>query len=143
MSQLTLTHEDDPEAVDVTTLSDGLSAHAAPVLTTDSSGFEPVAVFARDANGAIRGGVYARINWEWLHVSLLWVHDELRGTGLGTQLMAEIETLAIDRGCDKAHLDTFSYQARPFYERLGYEVFAELADYPRGHSRIFMRKALS
>ena len=140
MSKLTLTRENDPASADVAALGDGLSAHATPLL--GSSGFEPVAVFAREGDGVIRGGVYARINWTWLHVSLLWVHDDRRGTGLGTELMTEIETLAIDRGCDKAHLDTFSYQARPFYEKLGYEVFAELPDYPRGHRRIFMHKSL-
>ena len=141
MSSLTLTRETDPSPADIEVLGAGLSAHATPIL--GSSGFEPVAVFARDVDGDIHGGVYGRINWEWLHVSLLWVNDERRGTGLGSELMTEIETLAIDRGCDKAHLDTFSYQAKPFYERLGYEVFAELLDYPHGHSRIFLRKTLT
>ncbi|MDP3936617.1 MAG: hypothetical protein Q8R92_00595 [Deltaproteobacteria bacterium] len=46
------------------------------------------------------------------------------------------------RRCAHAHLDTFSYQARPFYERHGYTLFATLDDYPPGHKRYFLRKAL-
>jgi hypothetical protein len=49
---------------------------------------------------------------------------------------------AIRRGCRGAYLDTFSYQARPFYEKLGYAVFGTLDDYPPGHQRFFMRKRL-
>jgi endonuclease/exonuclease/phosphatase (EEP) superfamily protein YafD len=37
---------------------------------------------------------------------------------------------------------TFSFQARPFYEKFGYEVFATLEDYPPGHRKYFLRKAL-
>ncbi len=48
----------------------------------------------------------------------------------------------MSRGCTYAHLNTFSYQARPFYEKRGYEVFAELDDYPKGHQRVFMKKCL-
>ena len=39
-------------------------------------------------------------------------------------------------------LDTFSFQARRFYEKLGYVVFGELPDYPAGHSRYFLQKRL-
>ena len=54
-----------------------------------------------------------------------------------------MEAEAIRRGCKGAYLDTFSYQARPFYEKLGYEVFGTLDDYPTGHQRFYMRKRLS
>ena len=50
-----------------------------------------------------------------------------------------MQTEALRRGCRAAYLDTFSYQARPFYEKLGYEVFGTLDDYPLGHQRFFMR----
>ena len=56
----------------------------------------------------------------------------------GTRAEAE----AIRRGCLGAWLDTFSFQARGFYERLGYAVFGALADYPPGHDRFFMQKPL-
>jgi len=54
-----------------------------------------------------------------------------------------MEHAAKERGCTAAHLDTFSFQARPFYESLGYEVFGTLDDYPQGHQRFFMKKTLT
>ena len=55
--------------------------------------------------------------------------------------MAQAEARAIARDCHSAWLDTFSFQARGFYEKLGYEEFGRL-DYPPMHKRHFMRKLL-
>jgi hypothetical protein len=46
------------------------------------------------------------------------------------------------RGCKYAYLDTLSFQARPFYEKHGWEVFATQDDYPLGHTRWFLKKTL-
>jgi GNAT superfamily N-acetyltransferase len=121
-------------------IEDGLTRHALP--TTGAPGFQPIAVLARDDRGVLVGGALGTINWTWLHVSLLWVSEGCRHAGLGTRLMDEIERAAVQRGCAHAHLDTFSYQARPFYERRGYQVFGMLQDYPPGQQRFFMEKTL-
>ena len=65
-----------------------------------------------------------------------------RHQGLGSRLLTTIEAAALERGCSQAHLHTFSYQARPFYERHGYRLFATLEDYPPGQQRYFLRKTL-
>jgi GNAT superfamily N-acetyltransferase len=135
-----VTLEPEPRAADLALLGAGLDAHALP--HTRTRGFLPLAVFLRDERGAIVGGVSAAINWNWVDIKLVWVAEALRRGGHGRRLMAAVEQAARERGCRHAHLDTFSYQARPFYERLGYEVFAALEDYPPGHRRYFMRKAL-
>ena len=75
-------------------------------------------------------------------VELLFVPESLRGQGIGAQLMERAETEGRRRGCGNAWLDTFEFQARGFYERLGYRCFGELANYPPGFSRFFMTKAL-
>jgi hypothetical protein len=54
--------------------------------------------------------------------------------------MQQAEDEARQRLCLGAWLDTFSFQARGFYERLGYTVFGTINDFPPGHSRIFMKK---
>ena len=64
--------------------------------------------------------MHGQVNWTWLHVALFWIAAGERRRGLGSSLLRAIETAAIERGCTQAHLDTFSYQARPFYERHGY-----------------------
>jgi hypothetical protein len=57
--------------------------------------------------------------------------------------MLKAESEAVNRGCASSWLDTFSFQARGFYEKLGYRVFGELCDNPPGHTRFFLKKSLS
>src|SRR5712691_3125402 len=71
----------------------------------------------------------------------LWVHAELRGQGIGRELMARAEQRAAALGCHSAFLDTFSFQAPGFYQKLGYTVFGTL-DYPPDHKRFFLQKRL-
>jgi GNAT superfamily N-acetyltransferase len=141
MARYALTVEDAPRNEDVQALSNGLTAHA--LRHTRVPGFKPIAVLMKDEHGALVGGIWGHINWNWLHVVLLWVSEEVRGSGYGCKLMEAIEQAARERGCTSAHLDTFSFQARPFYEALGYEIFCTLDDYPPGHQKFFMKKALT
>jgi GNAT superfamily N-acetyltransferase len=86
------------------------------------------------------GGLWGGTNYSLLHIELLYLPEDLRGAGLGRQLMAQAEQEAVQRGCHGVWLDTFSFQARGFYERIGYTVFGTLEDYPPGHSRFFLKK---
>jgi GNAT superfamily N-acetyltransferase len=101
----------------------------------------PLVLALEDDDGTVVGGLWGRTAYGWLFVELLVVPESLRGRGLGTELMTRAETEASARGCHSAWLDTFEFQARGFYERLGYECFGELTDYPVG-ARYFMRKTL-
>ena len=134
------TIEDHPGSEDVIVLSEGLTAHSLP--HTHVPGFQSIASFMRDENGKLVGGVWGYINWNWLSVNFVWLSEDLRGGGYGKKLLLALEDKAREHGCQFAHLDTFSYQARPFYEKLGYEVFATLEDYPPGQQRFFMKKKL-
>lgn len=140
MQELELMVETDPDPKDVAALGAGLTEHALP--TTGVPGFRPLAVFVRDRQGKLVGGIHGTVNWTWLHLALFWISPEYRHHGLGSRMLAAIEAEGIRRGCTHAHLDTFSYQARPFYERHGYNLFATLDDYPPGHQRFFLRKKL-
>jgi GNAT superfamily N-acetyltransferase len=140
LRDLELSIETEPASQDIEALGRGLNEHALP--TTGAPGFRPLAVFARNESGALVGGVYGQVNWTWLHISLFWISAERRRQGVGSKLLGAIEAAAAARGCTGAHLDTFSYQARPFYERHGYRVFAILEEYPPGHQRVFMQKPL-
>jgi len=70
------------------------------------------------------------------------VEDAARGQGLGRRLIGLAEDEARRRGCRHAYLDTTSFQARPFYEKLGYRLWGQLEDFPQGHTRYFLQKAL-
>ena len=101
---------------------------------------KPLAVLIRDAEGATVGGLLGRTGLDWLYVELLYVPDGLRGTGAGRDVMQRAEVEARARGCRGIWLDTFSFQARGFYEKLGFTSFGQLDDYPAGHQRFFMQK---
>ena len=103
---------------------------------------QPVKLVARDKGGSVVGGLLGHTKWRWLYVSKLWVADSARGQGVGSQLMAAAEALARTRGCTDASLDTFEFQARPFYERLGYKLFGTLEGFPPGYSQFFLTKHL-
>ncbi|MCL5997546.1 MAG: GNAT family N-acetyltransferase [Chloroflexi bacterium] len=58
------------------------------------------------------------------HVQSLFVIEELRGRGIGRQLMDAAQQWARDRGATAIHLDTWEFDAGPlrFYEKNGYRT---------------------
>ncbi len=88
------------------------------------------------------GGLIGHAFFGWFFVKLLFLPQDLRGQGHGAALLRRAEDVARELGCTGIHLDTFSFQARPFYERLGYRVFGTIEDHPPGHRRHFMMKRL-
>lgn len=103
---------------------------------------QPVRIVLRDPEGNVVGGLLGHTKWQWLYVATLWVADSARGQGWGTRLMQEAEDLARARGCTSVSLDTFEYQARPFYEKLGYRLFGTLEGYPPGYRQYYLTKQL-
>ena len=100
----------------------------------------PANFVLRSARGEVLGGLLAVIWGEWLRVGVLWVSEVARRQGHGSRLLQAAESYARERGCLGVFLDTFSFQARPFYERHGYAVFATQEDNPKGHARHFLEK---
>ena len=103
---------------------------------------QPVKFVARDADGNVVGGILGHTRWRWLYIAKLWIDATVRGQGIGTKLMAAAEELARSRGCTDVSLDTFDFQARPFYEKLGYELFGTLEGFPPDSRQFYLRKSL-
>lgn len=114
MNGIEVQTSDSPAAQDVNFIYRQLDsfneAQAGPASTRE------LAVFAR-RDTEIVAGLYGFTLWNWLHIRYLWVAEALRDHGLGRQLVLAAEREARIRGCDRAHVDTFSFQAIPFYER--------------------------
>ena len=108
-----------------------------------SAAFEPLRVIVRDEAQRLLGGLVGATYWGWLHVETLWIDAAHRRRGHGSRLLALAEAEALRRGCEHAYLDTFSFQARPLYERRGYRVVGTLHDFPKGRERYFMVKRLA
>lgn len=110
-------------------------------------------IFVEDQHGKKQAGIVAETVGKWMYIQMLWVDESLRGKDVGTQLITEAEEEAKARGCHYALVDTFSFQARPFYERMGYGVQMTLEDYiddarePQEsgatHTRYFLSKKLT
>ena len=96
----------------------------------------------RDDDGELLGGLVGETLWNTLYVGVLWVHVQHRGNGYGTALMERAQQVAREHGCDVVFLNTTTFQAPGFYAKLGYTVFGELADVPRGHRRLWFCKRL-
>ncbi len=111
-------------------------------LVAPRENWESYLLVAKDCSGELIGGVKGYTHWDWLFVSHLWVCEASRGSGLGTALVNRAEDLARKRNCKHAWLDTFSFQAREFYVKCGYQEFAKLENFPPGYSRHFLRKKL-
>ena len=107
---------------------------------TGFTDYAPANFFLRDAENKIRGAILAYVWGRWLHVDVFWLEDDLRRQGWGTKLLEAAHQIGREKGAEAAWLDTFSWQARPFYERFGYEAVFEMKDLPPGHTRTFMRK---
>ena len=105
------------------------------------SGHRALALVLRDADGSACGGLWGSTAHGWLYTQMLVVPEAARGQGLGRELMSAAEAEAQRRGCTHAWVDT-QFGGRGFYERLGYTVFGELADYPPGFTRTFLKKPL-
>ena len=121
-------------------VSDGLTSYNRAV----AGHAEPktLNVSVRDDTGAIRGGVVARFNFDTVYIDLVWLDDALRGQRQGRAMIELVEAEARKLGARQSWLYTLSFQARPFYETLGYKVFGEMAYMDGKHRRYFMRKDL-
>lgn len=101
-----------------------------------------VSVFVRDERGKVLGGAVCAVYWNAFSVEMLWIDDAIRGQGLGTQVMEEAEAAARRHGCAFMHVDTMSFQALEFYQKIGFVLFGTLPGYAGGVERYYLYKPL-
>jgi GNAT superfamily N-acetyltransferase len=88
------------------------------------------------------GGILARSVSDWTYIELLAVTDAARGRGVGRMLVEAVEREARRLGNVGLWLDTFTYQAPGFYQKLGFSEFGRIEDHPRGRDRVFLLKRI-
>ena len=132
--------DDHPSAADLEQILDGVRSY-----NRDAVGQEKprsVACFLRDDHGRILGGAHGDLWGRSVHIAAMWVAESERGKGQGSALLTAVEEYAVRHGCRLSYLETTSFQARPFYESLGYQVFGELIGIADGCTLFFLRKDL-
>jgi GNAT superfamily N-acetyltransferase len=96
-------------------------------------------VTLRASDNELRGGILASVSYDVLVLEDVFVEEHCRHGGHGARLIARAEQEGRSRGARLAVVSTFSWQARPFYEGLGYAVYAQLP-YNNGAYTLFSLK---
>ena len=102
----------------------------------------PLTVLAFEEERLV-GGMIGKVFWNWLYADLVWVEEEFRGRGIGTDVMRAAEEQARKMKLSGIYLWTQSWQAPSFYGKLGYSQFVELKGFPPGHNRLGFFKYLT
>ena len=102
----------------------------------------PLGIYYENEKGEKQAGLVGETFGNWLCIKYLFVSEELRGQGIGKKIIESAEEEAKRRGCKYVFVDTFSFQAPGFYQKLGFkEVFA-LNHYPYTEARYYYTKEL-
>ena len=104
--------------------------------------YSHVVLTVRGPRGSILGGLILQQWWKESYIELLWLSERARRHGYGRELIAEAERRARRRGSKLLHLNTYSFQAPRFYEKLGFRCFGRISGSPKGESRYFYVKRL-
>lgn len=102
----------------------------------------PLAVWCKDDSGKITAGITGYVFGHWLEIHYFFVNSDLRGSGIGSKLLNQMEQSAKERGCRFSFLNTFSFQAKPFYEKNGYKEIFSIDNYPLTSTKHFLVKEL-
>ena len=103
---------------------------------------EPLNLYVEDEHGEIMAGLVAETFGNWLEIEYLFVKDDLRGQGIGSQLLQRAESEAKKRNCRFAFVNTYQFQAPGFYQKQGYKEVFTLKDYPYTGQRQYYQKDL-
>lgn len=98
--------------------------------------------FAVYDDGILVGGATGIIQFDWYFLEELWIDEKYRNNHIGTMLIEKIEELAKSKNLTGIRMETWNFQARGFYEKKGYEVYAQFEDCPPGTIEYFLKKRL-
>jgi ribosomal protein S18 acetylase RimI-like enzyme len=140
MNSITYRQIPEPRSEQVTEILDGLNSFG----LKEVRGEEPakVAVVCDDRNRRVIGGAIGHSLLQRFYLTQLWVLEEHRSKGLGSELVARMEVIASKSNCRDIVVDTLNKKALLFYERLGYKVYIVNPNYIQGFDWHFLAKAI-
>ncbi|MDR0329315.1 MAG: GNAT family N-acetyltransferase [Rickettsia sp.] len=138
--QLTCVYADDMDAQYSKIMQDGLDEHAKNKKGLDAVQSFSFSCFDNDKNFV--AGIKGTLIYGCLYVDTLWVSEDFRGQNYGTLLMSKAENLARERNCRFMNLCTTDWQARPFYEKLGFKLEFVRSGYDKDSELYFLKKDL-
>ena len=103
---------------------------------------ESLNLYVEDDSGELMAGLVAETFGNWLEIEYLFVKEDLRGQGIGSQLLQQAESEAKKRNCRYVFVNTYQFQAPAFYKKQGYKKVFTLKDYPYTGQRHYYQKDL-
>jgi ribosomal protein S18 acetylase RimI-like enzyme len=140
--EFTLQYQENLSVEEEGILLNGLMEEAAAAKNMAKTLPKPFAFLIRDTTGQVVGGAKGITYYGSLYLDTLWISRELRYKGFGTQIMQEVEKLARSRNCAFMTVTTMDWEARGFYQKLGYVVEYERGGYENNSTMYVMCKQL-
>ena len=80
---------------------------------------EPLNLYVENDHGQLMAGLVAETFGNWLEIEYLFVKEDLRGQGIGSQLLQQAESEAKKRNCRFAFVNTYQFQAASLLSKAG------------------------
>jgi len=77
-----------------------------------------------------------------MRLEFVWVHENARNKGIGTQLLKYIDEYAISKGCEAVQVSTMEFQGKEFYGKMGYKQIGLIPKWFCDKDEIFFLKKL-
>ncbi|SRR5579883_1814892 len=104
--------------------------------------YKPFTIYLTNDENDVLGGIKGEILDKVCMVQIVWIHELERNKKHGTALFKKLESFAKENHCKIIQLDTAEFQAKPFYEKIGYSVVAILPENFKGYTTYIMRKLI-
>ncbi len=116
----------------------GFSAHAIQMTGHDEM-HDPLAFVASEGESLV-GAIVVVPFWGALHIKYIYIDEKYRGKGLGTRLMQRAFAFGLQQKYPFAFVETMSFQALEFYQKMGFELDFTRPGYAHGTSFHYLTK---
>jgi GNAT superfamily N-acetyltransferase len=101
-----------------------------------------ISLVLKDSQGNVVGGIGASTVMRVMFLEVLWVANEHRKMGYGTDLVLAAERIGLEQGCITSQTWSLSFQAPGFYQKIGYQVLGVYDGYSDGITETVLMKRL-
>ncbi len=89
------------------------------------------------------GAIVVQPFWEQLHIKYLFIEKNYRGQGIARQLMNHALEFGIKCECHFAFVETMSFQAPKFYQKMGFVIEFSRPGYAENTTFHYLKKSLN
>lgn len=119
----------------------GFAQQAIKATGIDGLSEEPISFEIFDKSEFV-GAIVIQLFWGQLHIKYLFVEEKYRVQGIARQLMAHALEFGKTRECHFAFVETMSFQALEFYQKMGFKQDFVRTGYAHGTSFHYLSRRL-